>query len=369
MLRSPPDGDILMLVPQAWVALLALSSSLVAQASSRAATPVVLCDVVTRTIAVLDPDSGALTRAFRTEDHPRNAILSPDGKRVFVANTGWVTGISSAGELQEDARPGTVSVFLLSDDGQAGAGSPGGGFVGPSSPLATIRVGVHPYDLELSPDGRTLYVSNLGSSTVSVIDVDTLEVARTIPVRPMPHGIALDASGSTLYVTSYFLSAVLKVDVASGATTDIAPVPSGPRDVRLSSTGSLVVVASSDSDTVTVLDAKSLTPVHKITVPGFPYKLAGSPNHDDILIAGGHEPRLAILRPELGTVIIEDVPEADGLGDLASNEEGDVFAAAFARGSVSKRQRANGEWSLSTRRGEIQRALTSQPIPAGGAPE
>ena len=39
-----------------------------------------------------------------------------------------------------------------------------------------IRVGKEPYAITISPDGKTAYVANYGTDTVSVIDTQTNEV-------------------------------------------------------------------------------------------------------------------------------------------------------------------------------------------------
>ena len=68
--------------------------------------------------------------------------------------------------------------------------------------IKTIKVGAEPFGCVLSPDGRKLYVSNQSSNTVSVIDTRWDHVVKTIGhVGPKPHGIAVTADGEKVYVT------------------------------------------------------------------------------------------------------------------------------------------------------------------------
>jgi YVTN family beta-propeller protein len=68
--------------------------------------------------------------------------------------------------------------------------------------IKTIKVGTEPFGCALSPDGRTLYVSNQSSNTVSVINTRRDRVTKTIGnVGPKPHGIAVTADGEKVYVT------------------------------------------------------------------------------------------------------------------------------------------------------------------------
>jgi YVTN family beta-propeller protein len=68
--------------------------------------------------------------------------------------------------------------------------------------IKDIKVGTEPFGCALSPDGRTLYVSNQSSNTVSVIDTRRDSVIKTIGgVGAKPHGLAITADGKKVYVT------------------------------------------------------------------------------------------------------------------------------------------------------------------------
>jgi YVTN family beta-propeller protein len=68
----------------------------------------------------------------------------------------------------------------------------------------TIRVGTEPFGCALTPDGRRLYVANQSSNTVSVIDTAKNAVIRTIGrVGEKPHAIAITADGKKVYVTQF----------------------------------------------------------------------------------------------------------------------------------------------------------------------
>jgi len=78
-----------------------------------------------------------------------------------------------------------VAGFLLTTTCVAGAGVPANTIV------ATIPVGKTPAGIAISPDSTTVYVSNLGSDTVSVIDAATNTVTFIIPVGGVPDGLAM----------------------------------------------------------------------------------------------------------------------------------------------------------------------------------
>src|SRR3954454_7938924 len=59
--------------------------------------------------------------------------------------------------------------------------------------VATVRVGVSPAQMAVSPDRRSIYIANTGSNTVSVLKTDNNTVAKTIalPRGSRPIGVAL----------------------------------------------------------------------------------------------------------------------------------------------------------------------------------
>ena len=147
-------------------------------------------------LAAVNPDNNSVSifdlRADRNrrlaivpvQTEPSGVVLSPDGRRAYVANT-----VS-----------GTVSVIDLNIPN---------GVIG--KPRKHIPVGVEPYSLVLSPNATKLYVANTRSNTISVINTTTETVVKTIAVLAEPRGLALsnddddDDTDETLYV-SHFLS-------------------------------------------------------------------------------------------------------------------------------------------------------------------
>ena len=56
---------------------------------------------------------------------------------------------------------------------------------------ATVPVGLSPFDLAVTPNGASVYVTNGNSGTVSVIDTTTNTVTATIPVFGSPTFVAV----------------------------------------------------------------------------------------------------------------------------------------------------------------------------------
>ena len=68
--------------------------------------------------------------------------------------------------------------------------------------VAEIPVGKEPWCVAITPDDAKVYVTNMASGTVSVIDAATWNVVKTIKVGTEPFGCALTPDGSRLYVAN-----------------------------------------------------------------------------------------------------------------------------------------------------------------------
>ena len=126
-----------------------------------------------------------------------------------------------------------------------------------------VHVGVSPYEIALTADGRRLFVSNWGEKTVSVVDVASQKVVKTIPVGFNPNDMVLAADGrlfvacsneNTVYVIDTRSLAVMQV--ISTALYPKAPEGSTPNSLALDAKRKLLFVANADNNDVAVIDVK-----------------------------------------------------------------------------------------------------------------
>jgi YVTN family beta-propeller protein len=161
-----------------------------------------------------------------------NSLLdvSPDGKRLLVANTdsGTVSVIDlttrqkvcelPAGDHPEGVSwvgPGPLAVATVYGDDKLVFLDTAAKAV-----VATLPVADEPYGVVVTKDGRFAYVSHDYPGTVSEVDLTSRTVARTFKAGTGCRGIALSHDEKTLYVTEFFTAALVAVDRASGKVTD-----------------------------------------------------------------------------------------------------------------------------------------------------
>jgi YVTN family beta-propeller protein len=91
------------------------------------------------------------------------------------------------------------------------------------------------------------------AGTVSVIETDNNTVTDTIPVGRWAVGAAISPDGSTVYVTNLADDTVSVIDTFTNAVTDSVAVGHWPTAVAVSPDGSTVYVTNGDDDTVSVI--------------------------------------------------------------------------------------------------------------------
>jgi YVTN family beta-propeller protein len=98
--------------------------------------------------------------------------------------------------------------------------------------LKPIAVGSDPQGIDITPDGKTLYVADSGGQTISAVTVATRKVTTiTTPagiLNDTPYSIAVLNNGTALYTTTFagsgFGGEAYTLDLATGASTAVTDV-------------------------------------------------------------------------------------------------------------------------------------------------
>ena len=233
---------------------------------------------------------------------PFGVAVSPDGTRVYVANSGTTT----VSVIDTTTNPHTVSAVTVGTNPRGVAVSPDGtrvyvtnhldGNVSVIDTTATpntvtsVTVGTNPFGVAVSPDGTRVYVANTGGvGTVSVINTSTNSVTG-VTLGSAPAGVAVSPDGTRVYVTNN--GGVGTVSVINTSTNTVAAtvtVGSGPIGVAVSPDGTRVYVANVVPNNVSVIEGIS-TPSASPTDSGAP--------------APVKPPTLADTGPDLSLVLV-----------------------------------------------------------------
>ncbi|NBB25975.1 YncE family protein [Porphyrobacter sp. SLTP] len=131
------------------------------------------------------------------------------------------------------------------------------------APLS-VTVGEEPEGIALSPDGKTLWVSARGSNQAFALDPQTMEVRETVATGRFPLRIAVRPQGDVAVTSDLQDGSLSVIDTATAKVIRTIPV-SSPAEAQQrfqvtilwSDDGSKVYVAETASDTVAEVDYAS----------------------------------------------------------------------------------------------------------------
>jgi YVTN family beta-propeller protein len=104
--------------------------------------------------------------------------------------------------------------------------------------LGQVTTGAGAYNVEASPDGQVVIVTNKKDRSISVIDAATLTERRRIPVtKPVVHGIAFAPDGRHAYVSQESIGAdpgaVDTIDLVTLTVIGTIPIPAQPTGLTI----------------------------------------------------------------------------------------------------------------------------------------
>jgi predicted alpha-1,2-mannosidase len=243
VLAKTDDGAIL---PRAiWVARVAKSGQRLPVAY--------IANYFDNTITPVDPRTHAFGTPIEVGANPRDVTLSPDGRRVYVADQGGQS----------------VSVV----DAETG------------SVVATVTVAGSPWGIRVTPDGKTLWVSLTSANAVQPIDAATLVAGKPVPVGDQPGGLAIAPNGTLLLVADLRSNDVTPVDLRTRTARDPIPVGAHPRNIAISPDSTIAYVTNSGANSVTSIDLTALKAGPEIEVGVAPRGLAFSPDGKWLYVA------------------------------------------------------------------------------------
>ena len=114
-----------------------------------------------------------------------------------------------------------------------------------------IAVGRNPDALAITPNGQTLYAANFGAASVTPIATATNTPGPPITVGGQPFGLAMSPSGQTLYATSYGAQNVTPIAVATNTAGTPIAAGSRPFGVAVTPDGQTAYVTNYQSNVVT----------------------------------------------------------------------------------------------------------------------
>lgn len=200
-------------------------------------------------VTVIDAVARSVVATIPVGKFPHGLRFAPDGRQAYVANLkgGTVSVIDVASHKEVTQIPvgkgpaqvgftqnGLLAFVSLSEEKAVAV-------IDPATQKVTrkISVGTVPIQLFATPDSRTLLVANQGSrskpgNTVSMVDLQTFKLPKTVVTGAGAHGVAIDREGRFAYITNTYADTVSVIDIKSRAVVSTVRVGKGPNGVSVS---------------------------------------------------------------------------------------------------------------------------------------
>jgi YVTN family beta-propeller protein len=244
------------------------------------------------TASILDARTGVTRATVPVGKTPHEAEVLTDGKLVAVSNYG----------TREEA--GRTITFVDLDKG-----SPAGTVVLPE--------GARPHGLKALSDGRLLVTAE-GLKELMVVEPKARKVAARIPTaQETSHMVVASADATRAYVANIGSGSVTVVDLSAGRVVKSIPTGEGAEGIALTPNGAEVWVVNRAADTVSILDTKTLEISASLKVPQFPIRVKITPDGKRALVSCARSGDVAVIdvstRKEIKRISIdrEAVPGSD----------------------------------------------------------
>lgn len=201
------------------------------------------------TVDLIDLESNRSVATLPTGTGPHEIAVSPDGRTAVISNYGT-----------REAPGGSLTVVDVETRSVAG----------------TVDLGRHtrPHGLAWL-DGERLVVTTEGTSHLLVVDPFSGEIQLEVETaQEISHMVAVSHQPERAFVANIGSGTVTVIDLVAG--TKLADLATGPgaEGIALSADGKEIWVTNRAADTLSIIDVESLVIESTVECPGFPIRVA-----------------------------------------------------------------------------------------------
>jgi DNA-binding beta-propeller fold protein YncE len=332
-------------MPNSYFALtFVLSLTSILAASTTADSPasqslLLVANKADRTLGIVDPQLGRQLAAVPENDTTGHEVAaSPDGRVAYVP----IYGNSGVGKPGTDGR--SMLVIDLATNKVSGKVDFGRG-VRPHCPVFNPVTGelyvtteldnsvtvIDPRSLKIvgsiptnkpeshmlavSHDGRFGYTANVGSGTVSVLDLKARKLITVIPIASVIQRISISPDDRLVFTSDQAKPQLAVIDTATNKRKASVPLPSTGYGTASTPDGHALVVAMPAVNQVAVVDLAAMKVVHTVDVPPAPQAVLISPDGKTAYVSCDKSHKIAAIRTSDWSVekLIDAGNGADGM--------------------------------------------------------
>jgi YVTN family beta-propeller protein len=238
------------------------------------------------------------------DDNKPPADKAADGIGQFdIANRKLarvIRGVSDPEKL--DVTPDGKHVYVASEDtGTAVVFDTTSGIA-----VASANVGAEPEGVRVSPDGKFAYMTSESAQQVSIIDTKTNQVVKQVKVGLRPRAIAFTPDGKKAYVPGEFDGSITVIDAQKLTvlkTIQFDDKNARPMDAVVAPDGNSLYLSTGRGRTVVHVDTRIDRILRTVQVGARPWGLAISPDGRRIYAANGPSNDVSVIDADSFKVI------------------------------------------------------------------
>ena len=303
-------------------AVLVAALSVVAVAD---AATLVVANKAEATVSLIDLGQGDVVATLPTGDGPHEVGISPDGRFALVSNYGTREHAGDSLTLIDIAAGAVVSTIDLGDYRK-------------------------PHGVEWLDDEQAAVTAEANQALI-IVDVASKKVTLSIGTdQEVSHMVALDTARGRAYTANIGSGSITVLDIGKGARESNITTGEGAEGIAVSASGRHIWVTNRGADTITILDADTLEKAGEVTSEGFPIRSTATPR-GQVLVTRARAGDLAIYDAEtfeelrvvafdLESMDVEERLFGDRLGDssvpigVIVDSQGDRAWVAHANADV-----------------------------------
>jgi len=174
--------------------------------------------------------------------------------------------------------------------------------------------------LAITHDGKLGYTSNVGTGTVSVIDLDARKVLAVIPVSRTAQRISLSVDDRWVFTSDQTKAQLAVIDTAARAVKKWVPLPGRGYGTAPTPDGRWLVVAIPGAHKVAMVDLETWDVAHIVDVPAAPQEALVRPDGAVAYVSCDASRKIAEINLKTWKVdrLIDAGKAADGLAWAAT---------------------------------------------------
>ncbi|HXU29740.1 MAG TPA: alpha/beta fold hydrolase [Thermoanaerobaculia bacterium] len=256
-------------------------------------------------VDLIDPATGRSRATLPTGNGPHEAAISPDGATLVVSDYGTRAEPGSSLTVIDLATRRVVAKVDL------GA---------PKKPHGLAWLG--PQDLAVTAEG---------SGELLIVKPREGKVVRTVATgQEISHMVAVTPEGKRAFVANIGSGSVTAIDLQTGQKLKDIPTGAGAEGIAFRPGTREVWVTNREADTLSVIDADHLTVIATVPCPGYPIRIAFSPRGQRALVTATKTGEIVAIDPQAKHETIRKKLDLTVVAEAQSRLFGDRFVASPA---------------------------------------